>query len=603
MLALFIFILVTLISCTFGIRVLKMVRVPLEPYGMRAGFAIGLSLATLTICLFILGLCKLYYPVTAWLILVLMAVIGLPEIRGLLKAMRWRNWGWQTRLERCLGLLIAIFILLGLISAMAPPTGMDTGAYHFTIPKIFCTEHGLVSREDVPVHKTGGYYMIYVFGMLLEGEILAKLLNLLCFLTTAIFLFSWARTTLGALQGWVACFVAITTPLFVGFMGYAYLEGPITLYVTLSLGAMALYIQNREIGWFYLTPLFAGLAISTKITAFPLVVIWMVTLVSAFRDLRGPRPSKVILRWLDSLLIMICFGGFWLLWNRWTTGHFLYPYSGTFARHGWELLPPPTLRVTLGFLKNLFTYGTYWTESLGPFLWMAFLIYIFRVVRRPGVDLYFWTFLGIGVVFIVGLSIAGPGLLKAKSSVRYLIPLLLPCGCMLASEVYRGVSEMGRMWRVWMAVLLLVPGFVLLGLKIGKTVVAAPAALGIESRDEYLSKKIETYSLCQYVNEKLPGAKVLFMGLRPYYLDCPFIYVTPMARRPFYHGLKTPQGFLARMREHGITHVIYEPTGRRLPAWIGKIIGDIEDFFSRDCFKELARRDAPGGVARLYAFR
>ncbi len=54
---------------------------------------------------------------------------------------------------------------------------------------------------------------------------------------------------------------------------------------------------------------------------------------------------------------------------------------------------------------------------------------------------------------------------------------------------------------------------------------ALPTALGLESREHYLSKKIESFPMQHRVNST-EGARVLFIGLRPYYLTVPSRRVT-----------------------------------------------------------------------------
>ena len=102
------------------------------------------------------------------------------------------------------------------------------------------------------------------------------------------------------------------------------------------------------------------------------------------------------------------------------------------------------------------------------------------------------------------------------------------------------------------AAALWIPLALVLPLRAGKTAVAAPAAFGIESREAYLSKKIESFPLTHRVNQ-IPGARLLFVGLRPYYVDVPYV-------RTF------GPDFAAAARDFNATHALVEFASTPVPG-------------------------------------
>src|SRR6185503_1892131 len=162
------------------------------------------------------------HGVTRWTCLGLvaaMAVVSLGSARDLageLRRVAWRDlFRPADRLDRILVALVGCFLAGGLVIALAPPTGMDTGIYHFTIPKVILQNRGLVLRDDLWIHKWGGFYMVYVLGMALGGEIVAKLLAFAMAMAW-VGLCSGVAERLRAGTGRVAAFILLSTPVSVG---------------------------------------------------------------------------------------------------------------------------------------------------------------------------------------------------------------------------------------------------------------------------------------------------------------------------------------------------------------------------------------------------
>ena len=77
--------------------------------------------------------------------------------------------------------------------------------------------------------------------------------------------------------------------------------------------------------------------------------------------------------------------------------------------------------------------------------------------------------------------------------------------------------------------------------------------------------------------------KVLFVAIRPYYLDRPYVWIPYTGGVPFLRGVKTREAFLNRVREQRITHVLWEPSSSR-DAWFA----DPDTLFGAP-FREIGR--------------
>jgi hypothetical protein len=245
--------------------------------------------------------------------------------------------------------------------------------------------------------------------------------------------------------------------------------------------------------------------------------------------------------------------GFWPLWNRASTGHFL------FKEYSDNVLAPVTLDVSrlLGeAVSSAFVPSSfYWGESAGP--WVVLVLLGWLVLGGPR-EARSWALLsisGMSLYFLV-VGFVVPYFLLAHSHGRYLGPMQLAFGLPMGMLL---LEQCGVRLRAFLLAALLIPALVMAAIKIPRALVAAPAAFGLESRSAYLSKKIETFAAGERLKSE-PGVKVLFVGWRPYYLEVPWTYLPD----PKVQGREE---LIISLRGTGITHLIYEPN-RLHPEWL-----------------------------------
>jgi hypothetical protein len=557
--ALPVFVLLVPILLGFGERLARLLGLRPGPLVERLSLSFVLSTGAVTLAVFGLAV---VHALTRWTCIALAAAMAAAAWgplrdgfrgRGLLP---WRNLVWPAgRLDRLMAAVIGAFLGCGLVMALAPPTGMDTGAYHFTIPKVILQSGGLVPREDIWIHKSGGFYMVYAFAMGLGGEILAKLVGF-AMAVAGVGLCAAVSDRLRAGTGRIAAFLLVSTPLSAGYLGYEYLELPILTYLLAALLALLRSAEGRA--WTLLACAFTGLGLSAKPSAFAMAVLVPAALGLLLLRERGKGAPAAAL----SLGVFALTAGFWSIWNYVSTGSILYRYTGT-ALSSVEVPPAgPLWRSVASQLGTLATSGLYWTDSSGPFILAGVLGFCLfcREGRRLPVLL-----LGASLLVYVGvLGSLAPLHLGSEFGTRYFAPCLIGFGIPAAAQFAAWAREQTGLLRTAVVIALILPFAPPLVLKAGKSAVAAPAAVGLESRSAYLTKKIETFAACEAVNQA-PGAevKVLFAGARPYYLDRPFVWIPYTGAIPFLRGIESREDFVRRAREQGITHVIHEPA----PYW------------------------------------
>jgi len=574
-------VLIALVFWSFGDRVLSVARLWANGAVERFALSVTMSLGAVTLLVFLLAVLKgVSFASCAGLVLA-MAALSWAQlrtntallVRGI-RDIRWRSILWPASDRQSWAVwLSGVIVLLGLVQALAPVTGLDTGRMHFAAVKIMLREHGLSADPSAWFHRTGGFYMVHLFGMALGGEALARLL---AFGVSPLALLLAAATSerLRSGTGRTAVGVIALTPIFTGFTGYQYLDLPVLMYLLAALLSFQRYRTEGGLGWAMISAAMAGFALGIKVSAFP-VLVFLVPLVMTTLRREGPGAWKGIAGGVVSFGIP---AGFWPIWNWATIGTFVYGYLD---HNRDDALPTPDLsnwvpQVFLA-LGSIVTTSEYWIDSVGPLI-IACLVGV-TLFRAPS-ESRLPCFLALGAVafYIAMLILKMRAYLWIDSHARYLGPALLAYGT-LASAPFLAWSQRSRWMGGVLALGLLLPAVPLIAIKSVKAAVAAPAALGLESRSRYLAKKIETYEACEILNG-LPEreVKVLFIAHRPYYLD------RDMVPQSFWDGVRNGSDLARRAREWGVTHVLVEPEASIL-IWLS----DIDSVFGKPPFREIRR--------------
>ena len=595
MVAVPVFTLLLLVFWSFGDRVTRGLGLRTEGAVERFAFSTTLSLGILTLAIFALAAARLVTWVSCLALAAAMAALAFRELRTNVLAVKdgvrsvsWKRLLWPGKDWRAWAAwLSGVLVVLGGVQALAPVTGMDTGKFHFAAVKIMAREHGLLPTPDYWFHRTGGYYMVYLFGMAFEGEGLARLLSFVAS-PLAVLLTGATSARLRPGTGRTAGAVIALSPLFTGFTGYQYLELSILLYLSAALFAFQRYRTDGARGWAVLAAMMTGFAMGIKTAAFP-VLVFLIPLVLAAVRREGARVWQLL---LGGALAFAVPAGFWAVWNWATTGSFVFGY----LHHAVEdsLAGPDTSRWVPQFfvaLGSLVTTSEYWIDSAGPFV-IAGLAGA-ALFRKPAESrLPALLTLGAVAFYLLVLVVGLRSYLWVDSHARYLGPCLLAFGALAAAPWMDWMMSGSRAVQIALVAGLLLPAVPLIGLKAGKAAVAAPVVLGLESRSHYLAKKIETYEACEILNAMPdPDVRVLFLAQRPYYLD------RPLAPYDFWEGLRSRDDLVRRLRKTGVTHVVYEPVSVAL-SWMQ----DPDAVFGSPPFRELRRWPwKQRGYVRLYA--
>lgn len=437
--------------------------------------------------------------------------------------------------------VVLIQLGLGLIGALAPPTGWDSGVYHFTLAKLRASEGWMVVRDDIP-HSWRPMTMecLHAAGFLLQGETLASLFNFLAYLSG----FGVSRLWGGRLGGdpgrlfgglaWLAC----------GTFALRMDGGDVEVGQAVCFGA-ALYALDRlrdddRAGWRLLAGASLGVLLGMKYAS-----AWLLVAVAAAWTvvrLRDRAPWGLWLRDAGGIVLPgILLGSPWYVRNAVQTGQIFFPYgSDGEALSG-------------GGLEAEASVGRALLQSLGLDAIVGTALFAL-VAGAGGRSRWIAAAGGFSLLLLVRqMGLTTPGVANAF---RYASPAwtaFLPLAAAWAA------TTMGKGGRSRKAVV----GVFALALAASSGLVAArnlrkvPAALELVSRDAYLAERVNFLPLLRVAEAALPeGGKILLVDQRSYYVEKPFLTWTDLHRKPDLDAVATAAEFRALLDRQGVRVVV-----------------------------------------------
>ena len=197
---------------------------------------------------------------------------------------------------------------------------------------------------------------------------------------------------------------------------------------------------------------------------------------------------------------------------------------------GLKLLSLLNIRFENNTTEFIFTVGTGWADSGGPIIPFALIIYLLITKKEKTSLLLLGGMLLSILLFGIVIASYNKTNLALLINTRFLLPAILAYSSVICGYSISETFKQGKFAKIVLIIALLFPALPLLALRIGKTAVAIPVVFGIESREEYLGKKIESFNTSNYANKELDkDAYILFAGFRPYYLDHRFYRIYPSA--------------------------------------------------------------------------
>lgn len=546
---------------------------------------------------FALGALKLYRIPTAAVALLIglcLFLLAYKRHRGTRKSVETTDWPGRVAL-----FLIIMSGALALLAALAPPTAKDTLLYHLSLPKVFVAAGGFT---DVPYNIASflplGAEMHSVWAMLLgtiagerTAEAAAGATQFAFFPLLVAFVYGWARQQ-GLDRTWsltgALLIASIPTAYYVA--GNGYIDLALSLYMALSVQAMARWwtILDRE--HLVYAALALGFALCLKLTAiflvFPLALIILLRARQAQGESSGREGAaggasvgRIALGGMGALVLAGVLASPWYIRTWSQTGSPVFP----FYLNIWEGSAPGwDVERSLLFQELNSRYGGYPKDA---FAYLAAPVRL-SVMGQPDLPAYYDGV--VGVAFLFGLPLVVWAVLRSRldvelkigaavsgilfifwlfssEQIRYLLPAFAPLavavvasGALIANGGRR--KSDGRVVQWTLIAIALAGSLTILAWFVEQNPLRV--VLGGEARESYLARRLDYYPYYAIVNSELPaGARVWLINMRrdtyhierPYFSDYMFEDYTI---KRYVEEAHTAVEVQAQARAAGITHLM-----------------------------------------------
>lgn len=489
-----------------------------------------------------------------------------------------------------LALLAAVPVVLAFVGSLAPPVAKDTLLYHFAVPKAFITQGSSAFIEgNIASYLALGTEMHAVWAMLLggaanlrAGEAGAGATLFLFFPVLLIAVFGWARELEVSRRGsLVAVLVTATIPTAFYVAMSSYIDLAISLYVLLAVYVLSRWWNGLRRGWLVLIGIFLGAALAAKLTAvFVFAAFALVILLRARGDRAG--AAKPAIYGLAALMLAVLLASPWYLRTWAATGSPVFPFymsiwKGSAA--GWDVERSNLFQAMNsqygGESKSIVDYiaapisTAVWAQPERPELFDGVIGTAFLM----GLPILVWALrkfdLAVDVRIISGIAaVVFLFWLFSSQQLRYLLPILpmLSIAAVAAAEsVSRGrnilqVSIYGGLSTAAAAGILVSAAWFLERSPVR-------VVLGGESRDSYLSRRLDYYPYYRVLNRETEAdAKVWLINMRrdtynlarPYFSD--YIFEDWTLRQMVWES-RTVQELKAKAAAIGVRYILARTDG------------------------------------------
>jgi 4-amino-4-deoxy-L-arabinose transferase-like glycosyltransferase len=612
-------------------------------------FSTAVGLGIISYSVLILGNVRLLYRTPCYLLLASIIAASIPQIRSFLKRLRDERQGQAEKsamqsidspFMTALKVIFVISICLYLVQVFSPPLNYDSLAYHLAIPKIYAQEHHV---SCIPHNVYANFPMtmefLYVLGLLLRGDILAKMMHFFMGILTALAIYSFSKRYFERKTALVASLIFYNIPLVGLLSGWAFNDLMLTAYEFLAVAAIANWFlsnQPKEENWLWASAIFCGLSIGTKYPA--LLFLLPFSLLAIVIKLMGQacltptsektnnpvgdghaRPANKVAQKGNSyaikklalfLLITLLVASPWFIKNAFYTHNPVYPFFyGFFNKVFGD--PGGGIFDTQRFMKHhrpqnfqagqIFTllWRTNMDNKIGPafILFLPLLLFIRPV--KPALKL---LLLFAGLYFVLWTFFT-------HQDTRFLIPSL-PALCIGSAYVITGITGKSKPLTLFVHMVILFVAFFNLSwmpLTIARYGLLK-VAVGVEDRNEFLmGSAFYQYSAFDYINNELPGdARILFVGEnQTYYCDREIVSNSPLDMNiivEIINRSSSQKEIRNELNSLGITHVLYNASEIKRVAehynsfnWAGEDARELfMDFMSSE--KYLTEVFSDGGV-------
>ncbi|MFH1478221.1 MAG: glycosyltransferase family 39 protein [Candidatus Omnitrophota bacterium] len=461
---------------------------------------------------------------------------------------------------------IASYIIFEIIGALAPPIEWDELVYHLTLPKNYLNHIDISYNNQPPfVNLPQNAEMLYLFGMALRNDILAKLIHFSMGIELFALIFSFSRRYLSSKIGLLAVGIFYSIPLVNSFLSTtANNDLMVYFFEFLSIYAFLNWKDTSSKTWLGISGLMIGFSMGVKyisIVCFFFIILSIITEALVLRK-RG------LIYLFRSLAIFVfpavIFSSYWYIKNIVLMGNPFWPVC--YDLLGGNKLPIETSelitynifmkygvkRSLLNFLilpwSAIFAPDKFGGSSLGP-LFIIFLPVLLFIKEKKRVIVYFLVF---SMFYLTVWFWFLSQQLRFFSSV---IILLSICTAYVIEKIIFFDAKFKKI----IYILLFSWFFVSLGNLIMDHKDKLRVVFGNETREAYLSRKLWFYDDMTHINNILPKDSNMLISPgfdRAYYIEPRYTCGDLVLQSHILYKRYDARGLIKRLKELDITHIL-----------------------------------------------
>lgn len=572
--------LLILISYCVGLRILRIFKIQTSSFLEEIVFSVGLGLGCLSYIVLGLGLAGLLYNWVFYIVFLALLVFCYSELWYLLRRIFVRITTFNpkyTLFSLICSVFISITFILAIILVLVPTITFDTLVYHLAVPETYVRHNKIIY---LPYNCFSNYTfntgMLFTLGLLLNGDLLAKLIHFLFGCLSVLSIYSLSKRYFDKEVAILSVLTFCSMPLAIFVAVSAFNDFALTFYEILSVYAFINWYKEKDRNWLLICGLTCGLAIGVKyFGGFCFVILALCILCLQWRQNGILKSIKSIIIFTSLTLLPILP---WLIKNIVFTGNPVYPlFYNIFGGENWSEFhqtrylnemtrysegAPFLLKPFVFFWDVSFKWGG--MESgikipVGP-TFILILPFLFGLRRLDFNLKYLLTFCGIFFLF--------------WSYVSAVDRFSLPCFVLLCTVVGYIIRQFKNKYLLYCFLLSILFICIFWNLfNVGKTIYKNSyfMCLKKEKCEEFMLKKSiirDYYGVISYINHNLPQeSKILFIGeVRSYYCQRDKLVSTQFDTNIILDLIRKSENIEALMnnlKRLKITHVFYNAAGKK----------------------------------------
>ncbi len=452
-------------------------------------------------------------------------------------------------------LAVTAAVVVTLIPATAPPTGMDSLTYHLNLPKEFLKEGKIYQVPfDVNALWPLNIEMLFMFGLMIKNAILAKMFNYVMGVLTILCIYLISRKFASKTFSLAAAALYYLMPVVISQSGYAYVDVGIAFFTSLLVLLVCEWMDDGKLNTVVLMGVFGGILLGAKFTnAIILATVAMMMLLWVFF---GKKPLlstvKPLFLFCAVVALVSCH---WYVRSYVFMGNPVFPFLNSLF--GIESLREfKSSAASVGFKEFFITpfnlvlkpqlYGGV-ANQLGPALIAFFPLVILGLWKNPRAKVFF---LGFVFYYIAWFFL--------KQNARFLLPamvLFYP----VAAAGHEAVFGKNRISGIIISVILGTIIFMFVSTAVYYARPSAALFFGGELSEEYLEKLEPTYGISRIVEETVPEDETVLVAgeIKRFYFNRKTIRADGLEYMSDYNAkVKSPEDMVSFIRVIGIKYLV-----------------------------------------------